>query len=799
MMRFKTARRLTALALAAAMCLLASCMGRENFVQTVFMSADVRGAYVVDPADHRSLYQRETLAAEDGSYRFYFDEKTGSPAVYDARSGVLWSALPTGENRSAAVLTVEAFNGAATYLLNSQDHAVAYGTVSSEKKDGCVLVTFVMSDKESVAQKSPAELTAGDIYISVPVAFSFEGGRLTASVEMDRVVCAPGLVLYNVSLLPFFGALSDGTTEWRPADLPQTTAETQTEAPTELPAEVLTGMPTETTTELPTEASTELLTEAAAETTEPDGTGPAAETTAMPETLPQAVPAAENAGPDFILVPDGCGAAAEPQTLAGGYPELEFCVYGSDDSLGRQACLGAFGVKKGAGAFVCVLTEGEELAAIRTLRQPEESGGGEYVVYPRYTVTPVFNYNGDMAYAVTYEGTLSQTYSFLSGSGADVAGMAAAARETLIYSGMLTAKTLSDGTYPVNITLTGSLDGSKNTLLTDCGQAEALLSQLKAKGVGKVDLVLEGFLTGGTERNPASAASLDPVCGNPASFDSLCDYAVKQGYDLYLGKDLLTAGHTASAARELSGRKKTDTDENPYVGVGEETYAKTRVGWEAIPKNASAFLAAAADAGYAGIALTDLDRGLSADFTARAYDRVSVSGKLADIASSCATVKKLLVSGGNLNVLRYAGAAAGVPYETAVPESEGYRAVPLLEMILHGSYVYASEACVSAEAEKPALLKAVEYGGVPRFGWTGSERGGRGYETYLNAAAEFCARAGKELQGLPGARMTANYQKEPGVKCTEYDNGAKVYVNYNNYSAAIGEIIVPPYDYIRIN
>ena len=777
MMRNKTARRLTALAMIAALCLLPSCMGRENFVRTVFMSSDVRGAFVIDPEDHYSRYPQESFVSESGSVRFYFDEKTGSPAVYDAGSGRLWGALPTYSNRSAAVLTVEAFNGTATYQLNSQDHAAAYGTVYSEHKDGSILVTFVMSDKESVAAKSAAELAAGDIYISVPVTFTFEGGRLMAAVEMDKVVCAPGLILYNISLLPCFGAWSDGETEWRPADIP-TVVPAETSAETTVP-------------------------DAQAGTAAPDGTLIPPQTGAT-ETVPaakeeSAAAAPANAGTDFILVPDGCGAAIDPQGLAGGYPDLEFRVYGSDDALGLSACLGAFGVKKGDGAFVCVLTEGESLAAIRTLRQAEEFGGGACLVYPQYTVTPVSDNNGDLAYAVTYMGRLSQTYSFLNGNGADVAGMAAAARETLIYSGALTAQSLSDAAYPVNITLTGSLDGSKNTLLTDCGQAEALLSQLKAKGVGKVDLVLEGFLSGGRERNPASASALDPVCGNAASFDSLCDYAVKQGYDLYLGKDLLTAGHTASAARDLSGRKRTAVDQNPFSGVGAGQYIKTFVGWDKIPDLAAAFLSAAADSGFAGIALTDLYRGLSADFTARAYDRVFVSGKLADIASSYATVKKLLVSGGNLNALRFACVATDVPYETAVPESGQYRAVPFLEMILHGSYVYAGAACVSAEAERLALLKAVEYGGVPRFGWTGGERGGRGYVSFLNGCAEFCVRAGKVLQGLLGARMTDNYETEPGVKCTEYDNGAKVYVNYNNYSAAIGEITVPPYDYVRIN
>ena len=157
-MRYKAARRFLALALTAALCLFPSCMGRENFVQTVFMSDDVRGAYVIDPEDHYSRYLPDTLSAESGPLRFYFDDATGSPAVFDARGCQLWGALPTFQNRSAAVLTVEAFNGAATYQLNSQDHAAAFGTVRAERGDNGILVSFAMSDKANVARKSAAEL-----------------------------------------------------------------------------------------------------------------------------------------------------------------------------------------------------------------------------------------------------------------------------------------------------------------------------------------------------------------------------------------------------------------------------------------------------------------------------------------------------------------------------------------------------------------------------------------------------------------------------------------------------------------
>lgn len=737
-------------------------MGAEKFVQSVFLTSDVRGAYVVSPADHFCAYGTETLNAQNGLLSFYVDERTGSAAVYDASAGELWSALPTYSNRTAAVVTAEAFNGSATYVLNSQDHAAAFGTVSVAQTAGGATVVYTMADNETTARKQPDELSAGDIYLRVPVTYAFANGRLTVSVDLAKVVCAPGLILYDLSLLPDFGAI-DEARETRAQAVPETT----TAAP-------------ETTT---------------AASTQPAPAGETTTAAAEPTTAQNAA----SAKPDFILVPDGCGAAVYPAGTAGYYPELDLCVYGSDDSVGRSACVGAFGVKRGSGAFVCVMTQGEELAVIRTLRQAETSGSGSYLVYARYNVTPVFNYNGEMAYGLMYDGVLSQTYTFLSGGSADCAGMASAARELLVHAGYLTSFAVTETTLPLNLTLAGSVEGTKETLLTDLEQAEAVVSMLRAKGVNKVNLLLDGFLTGGLEKNGASASRIASCEGGTAALASLCDYAEKQGYDVYLGKDLLTADRGGNALRDLAGKKRTFTEENSYPSVGSASYARKLVSWTEIPKNASAFLNAMEKTGVSGFALTDLNAGLCADYTVRSLDRSVVSEQLSEIAASFSTIKKLAVSGANGNVLHYADVITEIPYTTFAAQTGYYEAVPFLQMILHGSYVYSGAAAVNAETDKLTLLKAVEYGGAPCFSWTSSARTDSCYEAYLPACAEFCTRAAEELGDLVSQRITDHYHIADGIYCTEYGSGIRVYVNYNNYSVAVGTITVPPYDYIRVD
>ena len=760
-MRFAKGLKIAvAFLLCAVIGLFSSCMGTEDFVQTVFLSSDVRGAYVISPEDHFCVFTPSMRLCESDGLSLYFDGRTGNAGVYDDAHRLLWSAMPTSDNRTAAVLSVEAFNGTATYVLNSQDHSAAFGTVESEPLENGVRVTFTMADREETANKQPEALTAGDVYVRIPLELTLVNGRLTASTDLSRAVCAPGLILYNVSILPHFGAIMEnGKTV-----LPGSASSSKTASP-----------------------STEK--DASAQETAPEKTDVPTEETAD-------APAAASAD-DFILLPDGCGAVVYPLPLSFRYPEVDLCVYGSDDSLGRVANVGAFGARTGNGAFVCTLTEGAELAVIRTLR---ENGAGTvlYPVYAFYNVTPAFNNNGEMAYGVTYAGRLSQTYAFLSGDSADAAGMACAVRELLVYAGLLSAAPLENAGYPVNVAVTGSVEGTRDTLLTDMEQAEALLSQLRAKGLDRVNLVLNGFLTGGSMKNAAAASRLSSASGSRKALGSLCEYAGKQGYAVYLAKDLLTAAR-GTALRDLTGKKKTFTANNPFPSAGKESYEERFVSWSEVNENAAAFLSAMEKTGATGFALSDLGTGLCGDYASRATDRLYVSGQLAEIAASYAAVRPLLVNGANCNALRCADVITGMPCYPAVSESAYYRATPFLPMLLHGSYCYSGSPVVSAETDKLALLRAVEYGCAPYFSWTGASRSVNCFENQLPACAAFCTRAARELGDLSGLRMTDHYAIAEGVFCTEYGSGIRVYVNYNNYSVAVGTVSVPPYDYLRID
>ena len=706
--------------------MLSSCMGRENFIQSVMLTSDVRGAYIIDPADHYSVFEKHQLILSSGDCELYFDKKTGNIGVYDKKSGELWSALPTFANRSAAVITAEAFNGTATYILNSQDHAAAFNTVTSERDGNTIRVFFAMADKEETADKKPEELTAGDIYVGIPLEITFDGSRLSASVDMAQVVVAPGLILYNIGILPYFGA-ADNDKE---------------------------------------------------------------------RLVPGGTPSSNAADDGFILVPDGCGAAVSTGKTSLRYPELDFCVYGSDDSFGREACLNVFGMKRGNAAFVCVGTEGEELAVVKTMRSTDNTGSC-CIVYADYNVTPVFNNNGCMIYGLMYGGKIRQTYGFVNGRSADTAGMAAAAREILALADKINVSRVN-GSLPVNIALTGSVDGKKETLLTTFEQAEAVLSQMKAKGAAKVNLILNGFYEGGAVSGSVRSGRLSSFTGNKEKFSSLCEYARRQDYDLFMGVNMITTAGRTAGSLGIDGSSTEYIYNNPLVPVGSEIYMLKRIAPRVINDDISRFLGSSPADGAAGYAFTDTNRSLSADYSMRLWSRSAVADLLSGAADSFSSGKKLLVSGGGFYLLRGASVITDIPYYTSVTPGDGYEAVPFIQMILHSSYIYSGKAVCGAESDRTELLKAVEYGGVPYFSWTGS-RSEYNYEPFISSAAEFARNMAQELGDLSSARITGHRKLTEGVYRTEYDNGALVYVNYNDHPVTAEHIDIPAVDYIRIN
>ena len=127
-----------------------------------------------------------------------------------------------------------------------------------------------------------------------------------------------------------------------------------------------------------------------------------------------------------------------------------------------------------------------------------------------------------------------------------------------------------------------------------------------------------------------------------------------------------------------------------------------------------------------------------------------------------------------------------------------------MPLVLHGFADYTGEAVNLSGDPKEAMLRAVEYGACPHYMWNytpcgSGEEDVMYYDNSINSAAEFYTEANEVLNDLREARMTDHYEVSDGVFCTEYDNGAMVFVNYTSEDYPVLGITVGAGEFRRVN
>ena len=156
-------------------------------------------------------------------------------------------------------------------------------------------------------------------------------------------------------------------------------------------------------------------------------------------------------------------------------------------------------------------------------------------------------------------------------------------------------------------------------------------------------------------------------------------------------------------------------------------------------------------------------------------------------------------------MLKNVDSVISIPLGTSVAQSGAYQAVPFVQLILHGITDYAGEPINTGINLRETILKNIEYGACPHFEWNyepviGQTENDRFYyDNTINDAAGFYTEANEALNDLRDARITDHYEVEDGIFCTEYDTGARIYVNYTNTDFSILGVVVEARNFLRVN
>lgn len=496
---------------------------------------------------------------------------------------------------------------------------------------------------------------------------------------------------------------------------------------------------------------------------------------------------------DYFLLPDGSGAlmhtAIEDENTA-----LTFSVYGKDyyeDNI--PVALGAYGIVQGGAGLSATLTEGEENAIIRAFRAGNDEKNINRI-YPEFIITPVSGEKGKVSIGNSYDGKIAVTYEVLSSVSTSYTDIASSVRQSLIRAGFIPDGKCADE-YPLTLSIVAGTDGKRSNVTADYQQIENLLGLLKGKGINEINAVLSGAFSGGLSASVAGKAGLVSALGSKNDLRTLLNFSQSQNFNVFAEANLLSAGSSVYTEKGVSGEYKTVYKVNPLSPyIGEEGFTMKYFGTRGIAESTNNILGFVEKNGFSGVAVAD--SGISCFEEKGSYQ--AYNSALQSNFSAISSETRLMLSGTPANLIKNADYLYNVLFGTLVEETAYYTAVPFIPAVLHGTFVYSGEASNSSSVSVINQLKTVEYGAVPHYSWNFSENSDKYYEYSLTEAVEFCLKAKSELGDLTSKRITGHEKIGDGVTCTSFEGGARVYVNYNNYSVIIGEVSVMPYDYLRI-
>ncbi len=539
----------------------------------------------------------------------------------------------------------------------------------------------------------------------------------------------------------------------------------------------------------------------------------------------------------FLFVPEGGGALIDfnnGKTSQNGYYAN---VYGWDMAQNRPALIhetetafGVYGVGKENASFLCLLEDGAAYAAI----QADISGKNNSYNFVNSTYNIVHREQYDIldetqGNTFVYEKelpeeSLIQRYRFLASD--SYVDMAKAYQEYLFgkYEGYFVKKEHTQA--PAVIELIGAVDKVQQVVgipllkplkLTNFTEAKEIMEDLRNAGIQNMSVKLTGWMNGGVRQKMLNKIRTVSELGSKKSLEALVSYAKQEQISFYFGGTTNYAKNSgmldgffsfSDAARKVSKERAQiydylsvtyteDVTEEPYYLLNTKNIG-----------SAMEVLNGYAAKRGAGVALEDVGDMLSSDFVREA----PVSRQKALLLQ---TDKLMQMEQAGTGLMINKGNDYAVPYSDMITNMnlDGYaytiidRTVPFYQIALHGYVDYTGEALNLTQNAEQELLKSAECGAGLMFTLMKesafalqktkySRFFGADYSAYRDTLLETYKRYNEELGHVFSQKMEHHNYVTDTMTCTVYEDGTRVYVNYD-FEDAVTEngTTVPARDY----
>lgn len=522
----------------------------------------------------------------------------------------------------------------------------------------------------------------------------------------------------------------------------------------------------------------------------------------------------------YLFVPEGGGALINFNNGKTAQSSYYSNMYGWDMALSREAVVhntrayyNTFGVAQGNDSFLCTLEEGAPYASV----QADISGrfNSYNFVNAVYSVTMREKYDvGNIANSAIYvfqpelpDETLVQRYHFIDSG--DYTDMAKEYQGYLKerYGDYLAKK--EDADTPVVMEMVGAVDKVKQIFgvpvsrpleLTTYKEAGQMIENLNAEGVKNMSVKLTGWCNGGINQKILTKVKPISELGGKKNFKALTDKAKSLGVNLYLDgvtqyeydSDILDGFFSYTDAARFVSKERAELF--VYSAI---TYA-AREGFDSyyllhndLALEMADNLINTANKYSAGVSFRDTGMDLSADY----YLKKTVSRQQAkdkqveQLKNAYDSGTKIMINMGNEYAIPYTDIVTNMDLQgSEYTIIDSY--VPFYQLAIHGFVNYTGRSLNLCGNTEDELLHCAEYGAGLYFTLMQesaftlqktlyTQYYAADYASFHDRMMEIYTRYNSELGHVFAQEMTDHQILAEGLSCTFYEDGTKVYVNYN--------------------
>lgn len=539
----------------------------------------------------------------------------------------------------------------------------------------------------------------------------------------------------------------------------------------------------------------------------------------------------------YMFVPDGSGGIIKFNNQKLSQSAYTSDLYGWDYGLSRDAIIDEtdskmpiFGISNKKSSFICVLEEGSSYAGI------EADISGRINNYNNVAANYKMIHNELMDISAKSDTTvrkfqeklpdetLIQKYIFLDDN--KYTSMANAYRDYLIKNNPELVK-LQSSEVPVAVEIIGAIDRTKHVFgvptrqpytLTTYNDTLDITKELVSYGIKDLRIKYNGWFNDGVLHDTPNKVKLINELGSKKDFKNMVNYMSENNVKLYLEANFQFVYSNSMfdnfmAIRDASKHVNRELVElYPYhpVWYGQNIYRPMYYLASAnyYMDNLDSYAKEIADLNVKNIAFGDIGSTLGADYDEKS--EVSREKNLKLQSEKMAELKSkgygMMVEEGNMYAVPYADMIVDLNLS-----SRGYNIideeVPFYEIAVHGLVPYAGGAINLANDYEHSLLKTVETGAGLYFIFMEKDSFAlqeSNYTQYYSSEFSEWSTQTKELYdrmkndfGHLYNQFIVDHQKlADGVYLTQYEDGTKVVVNYNESAYTYNKTDIPAKNYI---